>query len=232
MSTIQRDLRREPLRYRMKAFFAKPANLILLFFLIALVVLSLMPMVTMLTNMFTVHDEYLAFAGPLHVRIPEALAQSAVSEKISNIGETDKETGRNFFVQVCWSENNRPMFEGKTTLIHSYTAKYVFEVSSPGPGEAEVTRDEEKKMLEIAEHFHDFKVSYVRRENNWVARNGNSHTTLFSYNVYFNGEKTFFAIHQPGKKMELYSYDNGKFVKVYTVPEKGDFDLVIWKGLK
>ena len=55
MSTIQRDLRREPLRYRMKAFFAKPANLILLFFLIALVVLSLMPMVTMLTNMFTVH---------------------------------------------------------------------------------------------------------------------------------------------------------------------------------
>ena len=185
-----------------------------------------------LDNMFTVHDEYLAFAGPLHVRIPEALAQSAVSEKISNIGETDKEAGRNFFVQVCWSENNRPMFEGKTTLIHSYTAKYVFEVSSPGPGEAEVTRDEEKKMLEIAEHFHDFKVSYVRRENNWVARNGNSHTTLFSYNVYFNGEKTFFAIHQPGKKMELYSYDNGKFVKVYTVPEKGDFDLVIWKGLK
>ena len=183
-------------------------------------------------NMFNVHEEYLAFAGPLHVRVPEALAQSAVSEKISNIGKTDKEAGRNYFVQVCWSENTRPLFEGTTTLIHAYSAKYVFEVKNPGPEKIEVTRDEEKKMLEIAEHFHDFKLSYVRRENNWVAISGNFHTTLFSYNVYFNGEKTFFCIHQPGKKYELYSYDNGKFLKVYTVPEKGDFDLVIWKGLK
>ncbi|MBQ8073719.1 MAG: iron ABC transporter permease [Clostridia bacterium] len=49
------DLRREPLKYRLRAFFGKPANLILLFFLITLTVLSLMPMITMLTNMFTVH---------------------------------------------------------------------------------------------------------------------------------------------------------------------------------
>ena len=55
MSTIQPDLRREPIKYRLKAFFTKPANLILLLFLIALAVLSLFPMVTMLTNMFTVH---------------------------------------------------------------------------------------------------------------------------------------------------------------------------------
>ncbi len=46
---------REPLPYRLRAFFSKPANLLLLFFLSVLVVLSLMPMVTMLTNMFTVH---------------------------------------------------------------------------------------------------------------------------------------------------------------------------------
>ena len=55
MTSIQPDLRREPLRYRLKAFFSKPANLILLIFLMVLVVLSLFPMVTMLTNMFTVH---------------------------------------------------------------------------------------------------------------------------------------------------------------------------------
>ena len=55
MTTIQPDLRREPLRYRLRAFLGKPANLILLFFLVVLVVLSLFPMVTMLTNMFTVH---------------------------------------------------------------------------------------------------------------------------------------------------------------------------------
>ena len=55
MSSVQPDLRREPLRYRLKAFFSRPASLILLAFLIVLVVLSLLPMVTMLTNMFTVH---------------------------------------------------------------------------------------------------------------------------------------------------------------------------------
>lgn len=55
MKNIQPDLRREPFRYRFKAFFSKPANLILLIFLVVLVVLSLFPMVTMLTNMFTVH---------------------------------------------------------------------------------------------------------------------------------------------------------------------------------
>lgn len=55
MKLIQSDLRRDPLRYRIRAFLAKPANLLLLFFLVALVVLSLAPMVTMLTNMFTVH---------------------------------------------------------------------------------------------------------------------------------------------------------------------------------
>ena len=46
---------REPLIYRLRAFFTKPSNLLLVFFLSVLVVLSLMPMVTMLSNMFTVH---------------------------------------------------------------------------------------------------------------------------------------------------------------------------------
>ena len=55
MSSIQPNLKREPLQYRLRAFFAKPANLILLIFLAVLTVLSLFPMVTMLTNMFTVH---------------------------------------------------------------------------------------------------------------------------------------------------------------------------------
>ena len=55
MSSKNSELQREPLRYRLRAFFTKPANLILLIALIALVVLSLFPMVTMLTNMFTVH---------------------------------------------------------------------------------------------------------------------------------------------------------------------------------
>ena len=47
MTILQPDLRKEPLRYRLRAFLAKPANLILLFFLAALIVLSLMPMATM-----------------------------------------------------------------------------------------------------------------------------------------------------------------------------------------
>ena len=55
MKAIQPDLRREPMRYRLRAFFAKPANLILLLFIAVLAVLSLAPMVTMLTNMFRVH---------------------------------------------------------------------------------------------------------------------------------------------------------------------------------
>ena len=46
---------REPLLYRLRAFFTNPANLLLVFFLSVLVVLSLMPLVTMLSNMFTVH---------------------------------------------------------------------------------------------------------------------------------------------------------------------------------
>lgn len=55
MTTIQPNLQKEPIRYRLKAFFTKPANLILLLFLAALTALSLFPMVTMLKNMFTVH---------------------------------------------------------------------------------------------------------------------------------------------------------------------------------
>ena len=49
------SLQHEPLIYRLRAFVTKPANLLLVFFLGVLVVLSLMPMVTMLTNMFTIH---------------------------------------------------------------------------------------------------------------------------------------------------------------------------------
>lgn len=56
MNSTNRDLRREPLQYRIRAFFSKPANLILLLFLIVLVCLSLVPLVTMLSNMFTVHS--------------------------------------------------------------------------------------------------------------------------------------------------------------------------------
>ncbi len=54
-AAVRQDLRREPLYFRAKAFFSKPANLILLFFLAVLAALSLAPMVTMLTNMFKVH---------------------------------------------------------------------------------------------------------------------------------------------------------------------------------
>ena len=42
------DLRREPIIYRLRAFFTKPANLLLVFFLTVLVLLSLLPLVTML----------------------------------------------------------------------------------------------------------------------------------------------------------------------------------------
>ena len=49
------SLLREPLLYRLRAFVAKPANLLLVFFLFVLAVLSLLPMVTMLSNMFTLH---------------------------------------------------------------------------------------------------------------------------------------------------------------------------------
>ena len=49
------SLLREPLLYRLRAFVAKPANLLLVFFLFVLAVLSLLPMVTMLSNMFTIH---------------------------------------------------------------------------------------------------------------------------------------------------------------------------------
>lgn len=44
-----------PLQYRIKAFFSKPANVLLVVFLAALVILSLIPLITMLSNMFTVH---------------------------------------------------------------------------------------------------------------------------------------------------------------------------------
>ena len=46
---------REPMLYRLRAFVTKPANLLLMFFLAVLMVLSLMPMLTMLQNMFTIH---------------------------------------------------------------------------------------------------------------------------------------------------------------------------------
>lgn len=74
-----RDLRHEPWRYRLRAFVSKPANLLLVFFLIVLVVLSLLPMATMLSNM--VHrarrhgKETAAPAGRLHhaLALPKAV---------------------------------------------------------------------------------------------------------------------------------------------------------------
>ncbi len=55
MTQTQQEVVREPLKYRIKGFFSKPANVLLVVFLIALVVLSLLPLITMLSNMFTVH---------------------------------------------------------------------------------------------------------------------------------------------------------------------------------
>jgi len=49
------SLLREPLIYRLRAFVAKPANLLLVFFLIVLAALSLLPMISMLSEMFKVH---------------------------------------------------------------------------------------------------------------------------------------------------------------------------------
>ena len=53
--THAKDLRREPFIYKLRAFCSKPANLLLVFFLTVLVALSLLPLVSMLSNMFTIH---------------------------------------------------------------------------------------------------------------------------------------------------------------------------------
>ncbi len=51
----QPDLRKEPLKYRLRSFVSKPANLILVLFLLVFIALSLAPLVSMLSNMFYVH---------------------------------------------------------------------------------------------------------------------------------------------------------------------------------
>ena len=51
----QPDLRKEPFKYRLRSFVSKPANLILVLFLLVFIALSLAPLVSMLSNMFYVH---------------------------------------------------------------------------------------------------------------------------------------------------------------------------------
>ena len=55
MTQSYQNPEKEPLKYRIKAFFAKPANILLVVFLVTLIILSLIPLITMLSNMFTVH---------------------------------------------------------------------------------------------------------------------------------------------------------------------------------
>ena len=45
-----------------------------------------------------------------------------------------------------------------------------------------------------------------------------------------NGSSSVFGIKEPKQPYKVYSYDNGKLIKIMDVPEKGDFDVVIWKG--
>lgn len=184
-----------------------------------------------LDNLFIQHEEYYAVAGPLRAPVPKTLVQTVCEENPEYIGEIDKETGKIFFVQVNWSETGRPVFEGTTTLIHAYSNKYVFEVTSPGPDECIVSREEERILLDIAEHFYDFEQDYTRGEGNWVAMTGYN-TIIFSFKVTINGDKTVFSIHQPGKADQVYSYDNGRFTKILNVPENGDYDVTIWKKIK
>lgn len=180
-------------------------------------------------NMFTVHDEYYAVAGPFRAPVPKALVQTVTGTDPENVTRIDDVTGNVFFVQVNYSKTGRPTFEGTTTLIHSYSNKYVFEVTSPGPDECVVSRSEEQAFLDIAEHFYDFNQEYVKSGNNWLSMTGNS-TYILAYDVFMNGDKTVFVIDQPGKPYEVYSYSNGEFTKIMNVPEKGDFDIAIWKN--
>lgn len=48
-------MREKKLAHRMKAFFSKPSNVLLVIFMAVLFVLSVLPLITMITNMFTVH---------------------------------------------------------------------------------------------------------------------------------------------------------------------------------
>lgn len=182
-----------------------------------------------LDNMFVVRDEYYAVAGPFRALVPKALVNTVCESDPEYISDVDKEAGRVLRVQVNWSENGRPVFEGTTTLIHSYSNKYVFEVRSPGPDKCVVSREEERLILDIAKHFHDFEKDYVRGEGNWLAYTGGS-TTIFSFTLSVNGNRSVISVHQPGSNHEVYSFDSGKLVKIMKVPEKGKFDVLIWKN--
>ena len=49
-------MKRDSLAHKWQAWFSKPSNVLLLAFLIVLFCLSVLPLVTMLSNMFTVHQ--------------------------------------------------------------------------------------------------------------------------------------------------------------------------------
>ena len=53
--TIDRHIRMNRVKGRMRAWFSKPANVILLIFLVTLVVLTLYPLITMLLETVTIH---------------------------------------------------------------------------------------------------------------------------------------------------------------------------------
>ena len=181
-----------------------------------------------LDNLFVGHDEYFAVAGPFHVMIPKFFAQSVFNQDVEEIGATDEEVGKKFFVQATYSKDEKPQFEGTRTIAHTYDPKYVITVKNPGPDDYDISADEERIMLEIAEHFYDFNRAYVRTDDNWLAGN-DAHKTLLSYDVFFTYGKTFVAVDRPGKRTTLYSYDKGVFLRIMSVPDRGDFDVVMWK---
>lgn len=189
-----------------------------------------------LQNFLNTHVDYYAIAGPFSARIPKVLAQIPFKSDIENIGNHDEESGRVFWVSVDWSEECRPNFTSweRFMISHNHSEHYIIlanPADAPSGSEVPATPEEEKIILDIAEHFYDFDKEFNPDTDKCNAISNGNWTTV-SFSVYINGDKCSFCIEQPDKEAVVYSYNKKGLIKFYKhvkVPSRGHFDTIMFK---
>ena len=115
-----------------------------------------------------------------------------------------------------------------------YSEHYVIEASPwgvPSGSGIPVSPEEEKIVMDIAEHFYDFTKEYDPDRDGQISQCGGN-STAFWFKLYSKGDKCSFYIDQPGTNDWIYSYNKDgliKFCKNMRGPSIGKFDTVMFK---
>lgn len=177
---------------------------------------------TGLENMFHAPYEYYAVLGDCSLKIPKIMVKAWKPEWLEDGSIYEDEDKSYYFVQLQYTENDRPLFQSETYCMVPGREHYLISYRKWTRNSKEITGEHMEWFLNAADQLYDYSTTVGWDTMRWGS---GDNFGMLSFMMITDGKKTL--VIQDDEI--VYKYQNGKLRRIMKVPEKGQVDYCIFR---